>query len=652
MDRHCRFVAKLGVNLVRLHTTIAATKEGSAITDVNEEEINGVFRFLKAAKENGIYVLISPYYAHHDTPKSWGIEGYDQGQKPWGLIFFNPKMQEGYKAWTKALYTRKNPHTGLAIKDDPTVAVIQIQNEDSLLFWTFQAIAKPQLELFAQQFAGWLKKQYGSLDKAMAAWEGAQWQGDDAAGGKVGLVDSYQLTIDQQGGMAKRVRDQLRFMAETQRAFYADMGKYVRKELGCKQILNATNWRTANDARLKDVERWTYAALEVDAENEYYGADYQHVGEHNGYRIDPGHFIVNESCLTKPLELTANFRQHVGHPFIVTETSWKHPNLYQSEGPFLISAYQSLNGLDAVVWFSATDAEWALDPRFQWAEINGIKPMFKWSCSVPMMMGMFPANALLFRNNYVKPGETVVHEQRTVNDVLDRKLAVIDDNELYGVPGPADPELQSPKLPDGRASRAAFLVGRVETVLEGDPKKTKVADFSANLDSAKRTIRSSTGQLVWNWGDGVCTMNAPQAQGVAGFLKKAGGTFETDNVTVTSDNHYATVQVVSMDAKPISASKKVLVQVGTTSRLTNWESKPTEFDFEKQKVKGEVIVNTGVPPWRVENTRVRLTLKKTNLKKATLLDHAGYAAGDVPVKREGGAISIELPPNAMYVVLQ
>src|SRR5687767_2342324 len=61
MDRHCRFLAKLGVNLARIHATVAATKEGSAVTDVNEEEIAGIFRFIKAAKDNGIYVLISPY---------------------------------------------------------------------------------------------------------------------------------------------------------------------------------------------------------------------------------------------------------------------------------------------------------------------------------------------------------------------------------------------------------------------------------------------------------------------------------------------------------------------------------------------------------------------------------------------------------------
>jgi hypothetical protein len=62
----------------------------------------------------------------------------------------------------------------------------------------------------------------------------------------------------------------------------------------------------ANDVRLKALERRTYRAMAFDAESGYYGSDYQHNGENNGYRIDPGHFLANESSLQKPLELTTN----------------------------------------------------------------------------------------------------------------------------------------------------------------------------------------------------------------------------------------------------------------------------------------------------------------------------------------------------------
>ncbi len=650
MQEHCRFLARRGVNMIRLHTTVANTEAGANVTDVNEKEIAGIFAFIKAAKESGIYLTISPYYGHHPTPASWGIEGYKPDQQPWGALFIDPKMQEGYKAWTRALYTRINPHTGLAIKDDPTVAILQIHNEDSLFFWTMQALPEAQSARLAGHFAAWLKQKYRTLDEAAKAWQGANEKGDDLARGQVALLSTWHLTQPWEGGTAARVRDQTQFLAEYQRQFYADMGKYLRNDLGCKQLLNATNWRTADDSKLKDIERWTYAALDIDAENEYYGSDYQHVGENNGYRIDPGHYFVDESCLKKPLELPVNFKQQVGHPFIVTETSWKNPNLYQAEGPFLAAAYQSLNGVDAVFWFSADHPTWNLDARRKWWPVGDSYAINKWSVSYPVFIGMFPANALLYRRGYLKEAPAVVHEERALDDLWNRRPALIDDNEIYGKADPAG-ELSSTHAPDGRASRAAFLIGRVEVVQGGDPSRTQTTDFSSSLDSTKHLLRSSTGELSWNYDTGLLQMKAPKAAGVAGFLKAAGGKFSLGDVTIESTNDYAAITVVPLDDQPLSTSQKVLIQVGTTMRPKGWKDKPADIPFDKSTIPGRQIVSTGEPPWMIAATHVTLTIQNPNLAHAHRLDPNGTQAGDVKTSRQGQALSVTLPSNTMYLVL-
>lgn len=651
MDQHCRFLAKMGVNLVRLHATVAATQKGAEITDVNEAEIAGIHRFIQAAKEQGIYVLISPYYGHHETPASWKLEGYT-GQQPWGAIFVDPRMQQAYKAWTRALYTRVNPHTGLAIKDDPTVALLQVHNEDSMLFWTFARLPDVQKVRLGKLFGDWLVKKHGSLAAAHKAWDGHRDQGDQTDAGQVAILDSWHLTQDWPGGQGTRVRDQLQFMGEHQRNIYVEMGRYLREELGCRQLLNATNWRTANDLKLKEVERWTYAALDWDAENEYYGSDYQHVGENNGYRIDPGHYLVSESCLHKPLELTANFKLQAGHPFIATETSWKHPNLYQSEGPWLIAAYQSLNGLDGVCWFSCDAPTWHLDPRRMFWPVGESYALTKWSCSTPMLMGMFPANSLLYRRGYLKAGATVVHEERPLESLWQREPPVIDDNEIYGANTKSLAELGSPRREDGRVSRAAFLVGRVELKLGGDPQQTRVSDLSPYLDGSQQTIRSSTGELRWNYGAGVCRMDAPCAQGVVGFLQQGGGRYELGSVTIDSGNEYAAVSVVSLDGEPLASSRRVLVQVGTTARLDGWRTEPAEFDFQKIKIVGERIVNTGSPPWKIAATDVRLTIANPGLSHGRLLDASGYERGKIALDRQASGVQVKLPADAMYAVLE
>ena len=90
-------------------------------------------------------------------------------QAAFGLLFFDPTMQEGDKAWLKALYAETNPYTGVPLAADAGVAVIQLQNEDSLLFWTFNAITGEPRKRLEKLFGDFLKSKYGSLDNAVAA---------------------------------------------------------------------------------------------------------------------------------------------------------------------------------------------------------------------------------------------------------------------------------------------------------------------------------------------------------------------------------------------------------------------------------------------------------------------------------------------------
>ena len=48
-----RFLAKKGVNMIRLHQSIPNAKEGAKITDINEQELDTIFRYVAAARKNG-----------------------------------------------------------------------------------------------------------------------------------------------------------------------------------------------------------------------------------------------------------------------------------------------------------------------------------------------------------------------------------------------------------------------------------------------------------------------------------------------------------------------------------------------------------------------------------------------------------------------
>jgi hypothetical protein len=96
MARHVRFLARIGVNLVRLHTQIAPKQPPTPVTAVDEKEIDSIWRFVAAAKKEGIYTIISPYWAAGKVVDDWGIEGYSATANVWGLLFFNEPLQRRY----------------------------------------------------------------------------------------------------------------------------------------------------------------------------------------------------------------------------------------------------------------------------------------------------------------------------------------------------------------------------------------------------------------------------------------------------------------------------------------------------------------------------------------------------------------------------
>jgi hypothetical protein len=64
--------------------------------------------------------------------------GYNGDKNPFATLFFNPDFQSVYRSWWRQLLTTRDPETGVALKDDPAVALAEIINEDSYFFWTFK----------------------------------------------------------------------------------------------------------------------------------------------------------------------------------------------------------------------------------------------------------------------------------------------------------------------------------------------------------------------------------------------------------------------------------------------------------------------------------------------------------------------------------
>jgi hypothetical protein len=644
LAHHARFLAKRGVNMVRLHAHLDPGPKGK-LTEFDRAERDWIWRTVAAMKKEGIYATISPFWAEGaSVGPSWGIPGVTAEQNAASLLFFDPTMQEGYRAWMKALYAETNPYTGIPLAAEPAVAIIQLQNEDSLLFWTFNNIRGEQRRRLSRLFGDFLKSKYGSLDKARTAWGGADNKDDDLADGIVALDNIWELTQDRSGARARRLDDMTEFLSRTMFDFNQKMEKFLRDELGCKQLINAGNWQTADMVKLNDAERWSYTANQVLAVNRYF--DGIHIGKNNGWAIENGDQFTSPSVLLDPRQLPVSLKLVKRFPMMVTESAWVMPDSHASEGPFLVAAYQSLSGVDACFWFATGTDEWT-PPQ----SANGYMPsQGKWLFANPDMLGGFPAAALMYRMGCIRRGEAVVHEERSLEDIFQRRDPIIAEGAGFD-PNRNSGNIAPESAVKGGVNPLAFLVGRIEVVYGGQPQASKVADLKHFIDESSKEVRSITGELTFNYEKGFCLLNAPKAQGVAAFFKNRKD-FKTDDVEIASDNDYGTVIVVSLDDKPIRQSGKLLVQATTQCRPTGWREKPVTIRVKEGNFPGFEVVNFGKAPWQVTRAHLTLTISNPGLSKATVLDANGNAAGEAKLERRGDEVEFRFPEDALYVILQ
>lgn len=655
MAASARFLAKMGVNLVRLHGSISPKGKGKAITDVDAEEIDRIQRYVAALKKEGIYSVISPFWAnggHSGAAASWGL-GYGDGEDIWGLLFIDDRVKEAYKGWVRKLYAAPNPYTGIPLAKDPAVALAQVQNEDSLLFWTFQAIKAPYKQALRRKFGQWLKTKYGSVNAAKEKWAGATQSGDDWSNGTPAMLDTWVLTQAQTGGMKARTDDQMAFLIDLQRGFYGEMARFYRTELGYKGLTNASNWISADSVRMNDAERYTYTTTDVLAVNRYFNGGI-HKGPNDGWRIDEGDFFSDRSALKDPRNLPINVKQAAGYPMLVTESGWVSPLGYQAEGPLLCAAYQSLTGMQGFFWFSMGTPSYNPNPVFDFINFSdGSHALSKWDMAVPQVLGQFPAAALMYRLGYVKQGAPVVHEERTRASLDSREIPLIAEDPSFD-PNHAGGDARAGTSQAKGVDPLAYLVGRVEVKYDGDPAKSVAKDLSGYIDRSKSTVRSVTGELTLDYGQGVFRVDAPKAQAVAGFLAKSGRKFKLTDVSIESDDEYASISVVPMDDKPLAQSSRVLIQIGTVVRPTGWQQTPATMksDDGKTTEEGFRVVHPGKMPWRVRGIQTTVTIANGGITKATALDPAGYPVAAIEVKRANGQATIRLPANAMYLIVE
>jgi hypothetical protein len=654
LREHAQFLAKRGVNMVRLHGQIPQAEEtGGAIEAIDESERERLWQLVAAMKEEGIYVTFSPYYphsVHEEAAKRWQVPEDSTGLT--GMIYFDPVLKAAYKGWLRKTLIPANPYTGLALKDDPALAIIQMQNEDSLLFWTFNNIKGREAALLGARFGQFIQDKYGSLAIARETWGGADAPGpiddmsDDWEKGVIALSNIWHLTSDADPGQAKaRLSDQAQFLTQTMRDWHAEVARFLQDDIGAPQLFNAGNWRTANDLVLDDLERYSYTSGDVIGVNRYVTA--LHEGKYEGWAIVEGDLFREQGLLTRPWDLPAALRQPVGYPYIISETLWVPPMWEQAEGPILMAAYQALTGIDISYWFATGETQWRAPQS-----ANGYLPSIgKWFVSTPQQMGAFPAAALIFRLGLIDEAPPAVIEHRVLDALWSRTVPIVSASQGYDPNRDRSRGLLREFLGAERSDMAqvnplSFLLGPVQVAFDSQSADFVHPDLDALIDTEQRVATSLTKQLSWDWGNGLVTLDAPGAQGVVGALS-ARRSFELKDITIESEADYASIVVVPLDGRTIAESIRLLVQINGIARPDGWRAQPVDHESGQALE----VTSFGEAPWQIDSVKARLIVRNDRLSRATALDPNGMATGSVAVSRSDGTLTLDLPKNTLYVVL-
>ena len=616
-------LAKNGFNLTRIHGAVF-DRSGADPKAIDLKHLDAIHYAVKAYAEQGIYVHLSTYFPLWLQLKdSDGITDGPLGKNPFALLLIDSTFQDLYKAWLKTVLTTKNPYTGMSLAADPAVGFVEIQNEDSFFFWTFnpENVGKGPWRQLEQKFATWADARYGSRAKVLAAWKNATNPADTSD--HLGVVGAYDMTAagynQADPGRQARIRDQVRFLAQLQRDFYATMRSYINKDLGFNGLVTASNWTTADNRQLGFIERWTYTGTDVIDRHGYFGG--KHEGDNSGWSVRAGHTYEDKAAVLDPTDTPLGYFQFAGKPHILTEVAWNKPNRFVADADLLLSSYGALQGVAGSFLFATSSGEWNSEGSSNWQFM------------MPSAFGQSPAAALQFRRGDLTPAPVVVRE-------------VVTSEDLFTFKAGGFIEGQNADFRIGEAPKAAsvatastfdpltYFVGRVERTVDDHSAKPVATNLSPFIDRNAKTVRSATGQLTWNWGAGFVTVNSPKSQAVTGFLSKA-GTVKLGDVTITSTNDYGTIHVISLDGLPLATSKQILVQSFTEEKHTGWQTN------------NGTIVDIGHAPIQVKDITATVTFANFAGLKATSLDGHGYLQGDAAIV-EG---SLTLPKNALYVLI-
>jgi hypothetical protein len=626
IDYATQRMRRQGINITRMHGLENLTsRAGKTSFDYSAEGFERLDYLIAKLGENGIYLILDVHYplTYRFKPAD-EIPGLPAGGPAPHAEFFTEKVAGLMHQRMADIFTHLNPHTGKRYGNDPTIALVEILNEDSL-FWG--EIAAPFRAELAQKFADWLRRKYGDEAGLRKAWtaEGKSplAEGEGLAPGQhISLLGNTQFTARYfQANPEKRVRgqDQMRFYLELEEKYWADSVAALRRA-GVRVPICATNWQAHGFPTR--VHMLGQSKLDYIDRHGYW--DHPQGEGNRKWRIATA--LFHNLPMVKAVKPEQDMLTYLGKGNLVTEKAWEQvlglpmtisewntclPNQYSLEGTGLMAAYGLLQGWDGLLEFGCFSPDWreSLGPG-----------SFDMLANPPQIL-QFPAVAALWHRRDVREAELVAE-------------SLYDGDTIFGLGEDRKP-----------VPLAAALVGKVGYRFVSQSRKPIVTDIRQYWDPERLLARSITGELVWDAAAGFVTVDTPRTQAVIGFLGTAPHTLKA--ITLRSPTRFGAVYVTALEERaPVETSRRLLVTAVGPARNTEMEyettSQPSPLGTPYQRLRA-----VGKPPILLEaiTGQVEIRSRVAGQLKAWALDVVGHRVRSVPLAVAADAVTLTMQPE-------
>ena len=602
-------IVRCGYNLVRLHAmdlhtygNLFGTENITGTRKLDPEQVDKVFYLISELKKRGVYIYLD-LICYRDTSFADDEIPFGNQIAYKGYGFFDEYLIELQNEFATNYLTPVNPYTGLALKDDPAVAVISITNESGILGLGVTNTTMPNYYAadFQSKFNRFLENKYSSREELEKAWRedgriGLR-EDEDFKNGTVVLTSMFE----KENYSRERFSDIYEYLYDIQVKFFEVTYDHIKNTIGAKSLISCTSigqtWGT-----LPTMIMATREVTDVYAQNIYKS----HPTGLGAGSITP--------WISPTVRGGQELFQHVGVnrpanvPYFMTEWQACAPGHHAPEHWVMLAVHASMNHINPINYLLQ---EYAIPERNSGEISNDGFQSFPNA----MMTSISPVAAMIFHRDNIEPFEDEYSKVWYKDEFFSK--------DTYDTPYSKNTFYNWHVTPWN-----VFPYGRSVTYYPELGDDVSEVDH-VGLDNMYRKWRNNepqSEQINWNQDTGLYRFQSDYTNAACGFI--GGLTIDMNDCIFEMENQSATVALTSCNMETIGNTDRCLIALVGRSRNTG----ETMDDETASK-----ITNGGTGPQILEAIKGYITLKFEGDVQIFALDSSGKRTVEVPfeVTEEG-----------------